>query len=148
MKLLVKAILKTKATYISIHHKKIHDETANLQQKICNVLKYQNILDSPNWYLRPSNTLEIRKMPNYISQHPKSCLSTYYLCLYLSKSLILSHTFIILRGNYQGFKLLDQVMKIAEQILNSIIRDSVDTDSSQIKVKPERRTTDAIFIFH
>ena len=53
-----------------------------------------------------------------------------------------------MRGNYQGFRLLDQVMKIVKQILNSIIRDSVDTDSSQIKVKPERRTTDAIFIFH
>ena len=53
-----------------------------------------------------------------------------------------------MRGNYQGLKLLDQVMKIVEQILNSIIRDSVDTDSSQFKVKPERRTTDAIFIFH
>ena len=50
------------------------------------------------------------------------------------------------RDNYRGLKLLDQVMKIIERVLDSVIRSQVDTDSMQYGFMPGRGTTDAIFI--
>lgn len=50
------------------------------------------------------------------------------------------------RGNYRGLKLLDQVMKVMERILETIICTQVDIDSMQFGFMPGRGTTDAIFI--
>ena len=52
----------------------------------------------------------------------------------------------LLRGNYRGLKLLDQVMKVMEHILATIIRTQVDIDAMQFGFMPGRGTTDAIFI--
>ena len=53
---------------------------------------------------------------------------------------------VLLRGNYRGLKLLDQVMKVMEHILATIIRTQVDIDAMQFGFMPGRGTTDAIFI--
>ena len=52
----------------------------------------------------------------------------------------------LLRENYRGLKLLDQVMKIMEHIFATIIRTQVDIDTMQFGFMPGRGTTDAIFI--
>ena len=52
----------------------------------------------------------------------------------------------LLRGNYRGLKLLDQVMKVMEHILATIIRTQVDIDAMQFGFMAGRGTTDAIFI--
>ena len=52
----------------------------------------------------------------------------------------------LLRGNYRGLKLLDQVMKVMEHILATIIRTQLDIDAMQFDFMPGRGTTDAIFI--
>ena len=52
----------------------------------------------------------------------------------------------LLRGNYRGLKLLDQVMKVMEHILATIIRTQVDIDAMQFGFMPGRGTTNAIFI--
>ena len=50
------------------------------------------------------------------------------------------------RGNFRGLKLLDQVMKIGERVLESIIRSQVNIDDMQFGFVPGKGTTDAIFI--
>ena len=50
------------------------------------------------------------------------------------------------RANYRGLKLLDQVMKVMERVLETIIRTQVDIDAMQFGFMPGRGTTDAIFI--
>ncbi len=50
------------------------------------------------------------------------------------------------RGNYRGLKLLDQVMKVLERVVEKLIRDMVDIDEMQFGFVPGRGTTDAIFI--
>ena len=50
------------------------------------------------------------------------------------------------RGNYRGLKLLDQVMKVYERIVESHIRQQVSIDDMQFGFMPGRGTTDAIFI--
>ena len=50
------------------------------------------------------------------------------------------------RDNYRGLKMLDQVMKIIERVLDSVIRSQVDIDRMQIGFMPGRGTSDAIFI--
>ena len=50
------------------------------------------------------------------------------------------------RHSYRGLKLLDQVMKIIERVLDSVIRSQVDIDSMQFGFIPGRGITDAIFI--
>jgi len=50
------------------------------------------------------------------------------------------------RGNYRGLKLLEQVMKIVERVLDPVIRSQVDIDAMQFGFMPGRGTTDAIFI--
>ena len=52
----------------------------------------------------------------------------------------------LLRGNYRGLKLQEQVMKILEHILNVIIRQQVCIDEMQFGFMPGRGTTDAVFI--
>ena len=49
------------------------------------------------------------------------------------------------RGNYRGLKLTDQVMKVLERVLDSIIRQMVDIGKIQFGFVPGRGTTDAIF---
>ena len=50
------------------------------------------------------------------------------------------------RGNYRGLKLLDQVLKVIERVLETLIRQQVDIDAMQFGFMPGRGTTDAIFI--
>ena len=50
------------------------------------------------------------------------------------------------RGNFRGLKLIDQVLKIVERILETAIRSKVSIDSMQFGFMPGRGTTDAIFI--
>ncbi|KAI8485234.1 Kinesin-like protein kif22 [Branchiostoma belcheri] len=50
------------------------------------------------------------------------------------------------RGNYRGLKLLDQVLKVVERVLEPMIREQVHIDSMQFGFTPGRGTTDAIFI--
>ena len=49
-------------------------------------------------------------------------------------------------GNYCGFKLTEQVMKILERIVDVLIRPLVSVDDSQFGFVPGRGTTDAIFV--
>ena len=50
------------------------------------------------------------------------------------------------RGNYRGIKLLDQVMKVMERVLEGMIRDRVTISDMQFGFMPGRGTTDAIFL--
>ena len=50
------------------------------------------------------------------------------------------------RDNYRGLKMLEQVMKITERVLDSVIKSQVDTDSMQFGFMPGQGTTDTIFI--
>ena len=52
----------------------------------------------------------------------------------------------LLRGNYRGLKLTDQVMKLLERVLDSAIRGMVNIDEMQFGFVPGKGTTDAIFI--
>ena len=52
----------------------------------------------------------------------------------------------MLRGNYRGLKLLDQVMKVMEHIFATIIRTQVDIDVMLFGFMPGRGTTNIIFI--
>ena len=49
-------------------------------------------------------------------------------------------------GNYRCLKLQEQVMKILEHVLNTIIQEQVSIDNMQFGFMPGRGTTDAIFI--
>ena len=51
------------------------------------------------------------------------------------------------RGNYRGLKLTEQVMKVLERIVDSLIRHVVSIDDSQFGFVQGRGTTDAIFVF-
>ena len=50
------------------------------------------------------------------------------------------------RGNYQGFKLTEQVMKVLERIVDSLIRQLVSVEDSYFSFVSGRGTTDAIFV--
>ena len=50
------------------------------------------------------------------------------------------------RGNSRGLKLLEQVLKTVERILESIIREQVSIDNMQFEIMSGRGTTDGIFI--
>ena len=50
------------------------------------------------------------------------------------------------RGNYRGLKLTEQVMKVLERIVDSLIRQVVSIEDSQFGFVPGRDTTDAIFL--
>ena len=49
-------------------------------------------------------------------------------------------------GSYRGIKLLDQVMKVFERVIERRVRDRVSLDDMQFGFRPGRGTTDAIFI--
>ena len=49
------------------------------------------------------------------------------------------------RGNYRGLKLIDQVMKVLERVVESLIRQRVEIDEMQCGFMSGRGTTDAIF---
>lgn len=49
-------------------------------------------------------------------------------------------------GSYRGIKLLDQVHKILERVIEARIRNRVNLDEMQFGFRPGRGTTDAIFI--
>jgi hypothetical protein len=49
-------------------------------------------------------------------------------------------------GSYRGIKLLDQVMKIFERVIERKMRNVVSLDDMQFGFRPGRGTTDAIFI--
>jgi hypothetical protein len=49
-------------------------------------------------------------------------------------------------GSYRGIKLLDQVMKVFERVIEKKVRERVKLDSMQFGFRPGRGTTDAIFI--
>ena len=50
------------------------------------------------------------------------------------------------RGNYRGLKLMDQVLKVVERIVEKQIRSQINIDEMQFGFMPGRGTTDAIFI--
>ena len=50
------------------------------------------------------------------------------------------------RGNYRGLKLIDQVMKVLERVVESLIRQRVEIDEMQCGFMSGHGTTDAIFI--
>ena len=52
------------------------------------------------------------------------------------------------QGNYRGFKLIDQVMKVLERVVESLIRQRVEIDEMQCGFMSGRGTTDAIIIVH
>ena len=47
---------------------------------------------------------------------------------------------------YRGIKLLDQVMKVFERVIERKMRNLVSLDDMQFGFRPGRGTTDAIFI--
>ena len=49
-------------------------------------------------------------------------------------------------GSYRASKLLDQLMKVLERVLETIIRCQVSIDDMQFGFMPGKKTTDAIFI--
>ena len=50
------------------------------------------------------------------------------------------------RGNYRGLKLIEQVMKVLERLVEGLIRQRVEIDEMQCGFMSGRGTTDAIFI--
>ena len=50
------------------------------------------------------------------------------------------------RGNYRGLKLIEQVMKVLERVVEVLIRQRVEIDEMQCGFMSGRGTTDAIFI--
>ena len=50
------------------------------------------------------------------------------------------------RGNYRGLKLIEQVMKVLERVVEGLIRQRVEIDEMQYGFMSGRGTTDAIFI--
>ena len=49
-------------------------------------------------------------------------------------------------GSYRGIKLLDQVMKVFERVIEAKVRSRVKIDDMQLGFRPGRGTTDAIFV--
>ena len=50
------------------------------------------------------------------------------------------------RGNYRGLKLVDQVMKVIERVIDKLLRERIDIDEMQFGFVSGRGTTDAIFL--
>ena len=73
-------------------------------------------------------------------QIPSDWEDSYIVSLYKGKGDALS------RGNYRGLKLIDQVMKVMERVVEQLIRKQVRIDDMQFGFSPGKGTTDAIFI--
>ena len=71
---------------------------------------------------------------------PSDWEQSFIVCLYKGKGDALE------RGNYRGLKLTEEVMKILERIVDSLIRQLVSIDDSQFGFVPGRGTTDTIFV--
>ena len=77
---------------------------------------------------------------NHDGKVPSDWEQSFIVCLYKGKGDALE------RGNYCGLKLTEQVMKILERIVDSLIRQLVSKDNSQFGFIPGRGTTDTIFV--
>ena len=85
----------------------------------------------------------IHQLINAIIKHeviPKDWESSYIINCYKGKEDSME------RGNYRGLKLLDQVLKVMERIVEKIIRESIEIDEMQFGFVAGKGTTDAIFI--
>ena len=71
---------------------------------------------------------------------PSDWEQSFIVCLYKGKGDAME------RGNYRGLKLIEQVMKVLERIVDGLIRQVVSINDSQFGFVPGRRTTDAIFV--
>ena len=71
---------------------------------------------------------------------PSDLEQSFIVCLYKGNGDTLE------RGNYRGFKLTEQVMKVLERIVDSLIRQLLSIDDSQFGFVPGRGTTDAIVV--
>ena len=71
---------------------------------------------------------------------PSDWAQSFIVCLYKGKRDAWE------RGNKLGLKLIEQVMKVLERIVNCLIRQLVSIDDSQFGFVPDRGTTDAIFV--
>ena len=71
---------------------------------------------------------------------PSDWEQSFIVCLYKGKGDALE------RGNYLSLKFTEQVMKVLEGIVDSLIRQVVSIDDSQFGFVPGRGTTDAIFV--
>ena len=71
---------------------------------------------------------------------PSDWEQSFIVCLYKGKMNALE------RGNYRGFKLTEQVMKVLEKIVDGLIRQLVSIEDSQFGFIPGRGITHAIFV--
>ena len=71
---------------------------------------------------------------------PSDWEDSYIVSLYKGKGDALA------RGNYRGLKLIDQVMKVMERVVEQLLRKQVRIDDMQFGFSPGKGTTDAIFI--
>ena len=69
---------------------------------------------------------------------PSDWEQSFIVCLYKGKGDALE------RGNYHGLKLTEQVMKVLERIVDSLIRQLVSIDDSQFRFVPGRGTTQSL----
>ena len=90
-----------------------------------------------------SGAIEVRHLiEDIISEGriPTDWQESYIVNLYKGKGDALN------RGNYRGLKLIDQVMKVLERVVESLIRQRVEIDEIQCRFMSGHGTTDAIFI--
>ena len=71
---------------------------------------------------------------------PADWWQSFIVCLHKGKGDALE------RGNYCGLKLTEQVKKVLERIVDSLIRQLVSIDDSQFGFVPGRGSTDVIFV--
>ena len=71
---------------------------------------------------------------------PSDWEQSFIVCLYKGKGDAFE------RCNYRGLRLTEQVIKVLEGIVDSLIRQLVSIDDSQFGFVPSRATTDPIFV--
>ena len=88
-----------------------------------------------------SGAEEVRDLENIISEGciPTDWQESFIVNLYKGKRDALN------RGNYRGLKLIEQVMKVLERVVEEIIRQRVEIDEMQCGFMSGRGTTIAIF---
>ncbi|MCU7898061.1 MAG: hypothetical protein KZQ61_05230, partial [Candidatus Thiodiazotropha sp. (ex Lucinoma aequizonata)] len=90
-----------------------------------------------------AGAVEVRDLVEVIISEgriPTDWQESYIVSLYKGKGDALT------RGNYRGLKLIEQVMKVLERVVEGLIRQRVEIDEMQCGFMPGRGTTDAIFI--
>ena len=75
-----------------------------------------------------------------MARYPSDWEQSFIVCLYKGKGDALE------KGNYRCLKLIAQVMKVLERIVESLIRQLVSIDDSQFGFVLGRGTTDAVFV--